>query len=176
MKALTGREMVRFPAPLDLTPLYYVGHPEPVTLPRYIETNEAICKGGILPESDIQLTKILDRLILIKDIKLIKLVCKFFLRILPLITGKVENREVISSFRSDIIGLKNQKSIHLSYAVVGPIAKLTAIPASIAAQMIINDEIKSKGVFPPEGCEDLNLEQFKKELKKKDLHIIESHY
>ncbi|MFX1470626.1 MAG: saccharopine dehydrogenase family protein [Promethearchaeota archaeon] len=175
IRALTDREIVRFPAPLGSIPLYYVGHPEPVTLPRYIETEEAICKGGILPESDIQLTKIMDKLILIKDIKIIKLVCKFFLRIFPLLTGNIKNREIISSFRSDIIGIKNQKDMHLSYAVVGSVAKLTSIPASITAQMIINNNIKSKGVFPPEGCAELNLDQFKNELKKRDIHIIESH-
>ncbi|MFX1277738.1 MAG: SDR family NAD(P)-dependent oxidoreductase, partial [Promethearchaeota archaeon] len=56
IKALTDKEFVKFPNPLGSVPLYYVGHPEPVTLPLYIDTNEAICKGGILPESDIMLT------------------------------------------------------------------------------------------------------------------------
>ncbi|NVM36543.1 MAG: SDR family NAD(P)-dependent oxidoreductase [Candidatus Lokiarchaeota archaeon] len=175
-RALTDREIVKFPAPLGSVPLYYVGHPEPITLPRYIETNEAICKGGILPESDILLTKILDKLIPVKDIKIMKLIVKFFLRILPLISGKVEEREIISAFRSDVIGIKNQKKAHLSNTVVGPVAKLTSIPASIIAQMIINSDIKSQGVFPPEGCSDLNLEQFKKELKKRNVHIMENHY
>ena len=72
IKALTDREVVSYPSPLGSVPLYYVGHPEPVTLPRYIETNEAICKGGILPESDILLTKILDKLIPVKHKKIMK--------------------------------------------------------------------------------------------------------
>ena len=173
IKALTDREVVEFPAPLGSAPLYFVGHPEPVTLPRYIETNEAICKGGILPESDIMLTKILDKIIPIKHDKIMKLICKFFLKIFPLITGKVEEREIISSFKTDVIGLKNQKNVHLSYAVIGEVAKLTSVPASITAQMIVNKEINSFGVFPPEGCPDLNLEQFKKELKKRNILITE---
>ncbi|MFX1346083.1 MAG: saccharopine dehydrogenase family protein [Promethearchaeota archaeon] len=173
IKALTDREVVEFPAPLGSVPLYFVGHPEPVTLPCYIETNEAICKGGILPESDILLTKILDKLILLKHEKIMKLVCKFFLKIFPLITGKVEEREIISSFRTDVIGLKNQKNVHLSYAVIGQVAKLTSIPASISAQMIVNKEINSFGVFPPEGCPDLNLELFRMQLKKRNIIISE---
>jgi len=171
IRALTDREVVEFPAPLGSAPLYFVGHPEPVTLPRYIDTNEAICKGGILPESDILLTKILDKIIPIKHDKVIKLVCKFFLKILPLITGKVEERDIISSFKTDVIGLKNQKNVHLSYAVIGEVAKLTSVPASISAQMILNKDIKTPGVFPPEGCPDLNLEKMKKELELRNINI-----
>ncbi len=171
IRALTDREVVKFPAPLGSVPLYFVGHPEPVTLPLYIETEEAICKGGILPESDILLTKILDRVILNKNEKIMKLVCKFFLKILPLITGKVEERDIISSFRTDVIGLKNQKKNHLSFSVIGEVAKLTSVPASITAQMIVNKDINSHGLFPPEGCPDLNLEKMKRELEKRNISI-----
>jgi saccharopine dehydrogenase-like NADP-dependent oxidoreductase len=171
IKALTDREVVKFPPPLGSAPLYFVGHPEPVTLPLFIETNEAICKGGILPESDILLTKILDKLIPIKHEKIMTLVCKFFLKIFPLITGKVEEREIVSSFRTDVIGLKNQKNIHLSFAVIGEVAKLTSVPASITAQMIVNKDINSNGVFPPEGSPDLNLDKMKKELEKRNIII-----
>jgi saccharopine dehydrogenase-like NADP-dependent oxidoreductase len=171
IKALTDREVVEFPAPLGSVPLYFVGHPEPVTLPLYIETNEAICKGGIFPESDILLTKILDKIIVNKHEKIMKIVCKFFLKILPLITGKVDEREIISSFRTDVIGLKNQKNIHLSYTVIGEVATLTSVPASIIAQMILNKDIISYGLFPPEGCPDLNLEKMKNELEKRNIRI-----
>lgn len=173
IKALTDREVVEFPPPLGLAPLYYVGHPEPVTLPIYIETNEAICKGGILPESDILLTKILDKIIINKHEKIMKIVCKFFLKIFPLITGKVEEREIISSFRTDVIGVKNQKKTHLSFTIIGEVAKLTSVPASVITQMILNKDIVSHGLFPPEGCPNLNLEKTKKELEKRNIKIIQ---
>ena len=173
VKALTEREIVKFPNPCGDIPLYYVGHPEPVTIPRYIKTDEAICKGGVLPESDIDLTRWMDRIIWFKHIKIIKLVCRFFLQILPLLTGKTEEREIISSFRSDVIGQKGGKDIHSSYAVVGPVAKLTSIPASIATQMIIKEEIAAPGVYPPEGCPDLNIENLRKELKTRDIEILD---
>jgi lysine 6-dehydrogenase len=176
IRALSDREIVKFPDPLGAVPLFYVGHPEPVTLPRFIETNEAICKGGILPESDILLTKIIDKLIPIKEVGIMKLIIKFFLRIFPLITGKVEERKIISAFRSDVIGLKNNKKNLLSYSVLGPVAKLTSTPASIIAQMILHGDIKSHGVFPPEGCPDLNLQQIQNELAKRNINIIEQHF
>ncbi len=85
----------------------------------------------------------------------------------------MEEREIISSFRTDVIGLKNQKKNHLSFAIIGEVAKLTSVPASIIAQMILNKDINSHGLFPPEGCPDLNLEKTKKELEKRNIKIIQ---
>ncbi|MCK4282239.1 MAG: saccharopine dehydrogenase NADP-binding domain-containing protein [Candidatus Lokiarchaeota archaeon] len=174
VKALSEREVVKFPDPCGLIPLYFVGHPEPVTIPRFIKTNEAVCKGGILPESNVQLTRTMDKLIPIKNIIIMKMVCKFFLKILPLLTGEIEKREIISAFSSEIIGQKQQKDIRLSYATVGAVAKLTSAPASIASQMIVEKEISTPGVFPPEGCPDLNITKMIKELEKRGIYIIEN--
>jgi saccharopine dehydrogenase-like NADP-dependent oxidoreductase len=175
IRALTEREMIKFPDPCGYIPLYYVGHPEPVTIPRFIKTNEVICKGGILPESDILLTRTIDKVVLVKHNIIMKLVCKFFVKILPLLTGKTEEREIISSFRSELTGIKNQKQLRLSYTVLGNVAKLTSVPASIITQLILNKEIKSYGVLPPEGCPDLNLKRFAQELEKRNINIIKEH-
>jgi saccharopine dehydrogenase-like NADP-dependent oxidoreductase len=172
IRALTDREMIRFPDPCGYIPLYYVGHPEPVTIPRFIETEDAVCKGGILPESDILLTRTIDKVVLIKHNIIMKLVCKFFVKILPLLTGKTEEREIISSFRSELTGVKNQKESRLSYTVLGNVAKLTSVPASIITQFILNKDIKSYGVFPPEGCPDLSIDKMKKELERRNIYIF----
>ena len=37
--------------------------------------------------------------------------------------------------------------------------------------MILNGEINSHGVFPPEGCPDLNLDRMKRELEKRNITI-----
>ncbi len=175
LKALTQREVINFPDPCGSVPVFFVGHPEPVTLPRYINTKEAVCKGGILPESDVMLTKIIDKLVWIKNIKLIKLISTFFLKILPLLTGKVEDREIMSAFRSEIIGIKDQKEYHLLYTVIGQVAKLSGTPASIAAQMLLNGEINAPGIFPPEGCSELDLIKFEKELNNRGIYFIKTY-
>ncbi|MBA7700306.1 hypothetical protein ES703_109017 [subsurface metagenome] len=53
-------------------------------------------------------------------------------------------------------------------------AKLTSAPASIASQMIVEKEISTPGVFPPEGCPDLNITKMIKELEKRGIYIIEN--
>ena len=174
VKALTEREIVKFPDPCGLIPIYYVGHPEPITIPRYIDTNEAVCKGGVLPEENILLTQVLDRLIIVKNVKLIKLICKFFLRIFPLLVGKAEEREVLSAFRSDVIGQRQQKNLRISHAVVGAVTNLTSMPASIAAQMIVENNKTTPGVFPPEGCPDLNVNKMISELEKRQIYLVKS--
>nr|HDO81204.1 hypothetical protein [Candidatus Bathyarchaeota archaeon] len=173
VRALTEREEVEFPEPCGLVPVYHVGHPEPVTIPRYIETSEATCKGGILPESNITLTKAVDKLLFIKTSWSVRWTCKFFLKLLPLLSGSTEEREVVSAFRSDVKGKKRGRETSFSYAVVGKVARLTSAPASITAQMISERQVESRGVFPPEGCPDLNIETFMKELKRRNVEIVE---
>ena len=174
VKALSEREVIKFPDPCGLVPIYYVGHPEPITIPRYINTDEAVCKGGVLPESDILLTRTLDKVIPYKNIKIMKLVCKFFLKILPLLTGEIEKREILSAFRTDVIGVRHQKKVRISHAIVGAVAKLSSTPASIAAQMIAKKEIITPGIYPPEGCPDLNINKMIKELEKREIYIKEN--
>jgi saccharopine dehydrogenase-like NADP-dependent oxidoreductase len=174
VRALTEREIVKFPDPCGLIPIYYCGHPEPVTIPRYIDTDEAICKGGVLPEENILLTKLLDRLIIVKHVKLMKLICKFFLRMLPILMGKAEEREVLSAFRSDVIGKSRNKNLRISRAVVGSVTNLTSMPASIAAQMILEKNNTTPGLFPPEGCPDLNANRMIAELEKRGIYIEEN--
>ena len=74
-----------------------------------------------------------------------------------------------------MIGLKESRKRHLSYSVVGPVAKLTATPASIAAQMLLKGEIKNTGIFPPEGCRDLDIIKFRNELEQRGIYFIEAH-
>jgi len=48
----TGEETVQFPDPLGACMVRYVGHPQPLTMPRYIKgLKNVIVKGGILPAS-----------------------------------------------------------------------------------------------------------------------------
>jgi len=47
-----GEEWVNFPPPFGTAPVYYFGHPETITLPRYIEgVKNAYCKGTFFPSS-----------------------------------------------------------------------------------------------------------------------------
>jgi len=116
----------------------------------------------------------MDKLIPIKNTIIMKLVCKFFLKIFPLLTGEVEKREIISAFGCEIIGQKQQKDVRISFATVGPVAKLTSTLASIASQMVFEREISTPGVFPPEGCPDLNITKILKELDKRGIYILEN--
>jgi hypothetical protein len=39
--------------------------------------------------------------------------------------------------------------------------------------MIAKEEISAAGVFPPEGCPDLDINKLVKELEKREIHIME---
>ncbi len=54
----SGEEEVEFPEPLGKCKLHYVGHPQPVTISRYVKNvNTVTIKGGFLPEWVDQLIK-----------------------------------------------------------------------------------------------------------------------
>jgi len=44
----SGREKMRFPEPVGVVNVFHVGHPEPVTIPRYINARNVTLKGGLV--------------------------------------------------------------------------------------------------------------------------------
>jgi len=171
VRALSQREVVTFPEPCGAVPVFHVGHPEPMTIPRFIKAQEVCCKGGILPESDITLTRVLDRVLVVKTAGTIRLLARVVLRFLPLLSGDTRGRQIRSAFRTDVEGTKGGKPVSRSRCVVGEVAALTGVPASIAAQLISGGRIRAAGVFPPEGCPDLPVETFLEELAKRGIRI-----
>lgn len=49
IKALSEPELFEFPEPIGAWELAHAGHPEPITIPRYIKTGNVYNKGGIWP-------------------------------------------------------------------------------------------------------------------------------
>ena len=113
VQALTGREIVHFPDPAGRVALYYTGHPEPVSIPRYIETNEVICKGGVRPESDIDITRAIDKQLTfpLKHVFILKVICKLVLDIIPLFAGNVEEREVLAANLVEVVGKQKERDV-----------------------------------------------------------------
>jgi len=171
IRALSEREVVVFPAPCGPVPVFHVGHPEPITIPRFIPAQEVCCKGGILPESDITLTRVLDRIVAVKTVGTLKFLSRVVLRVLPLISGDTGSRQVRSAFRTDVEGERGGAQVSRSFCVVGEVAALTSAPASIAAQLIRAGEIRSAGVFSPEGCPDLPVGRFLEALGERGIRI-----
>jgi len=191
LPAGSGPEIVDFPPKIEV---FHVGHPEPVTLPRYIEGVKVVTnKGGIVPAWLNQLyLRLVDlgfgstKTLKVKGISITPR--DFTLGLFhalgdfasPEALGRMleEAKETMGGMRIDVLGEKDGKATKLTYRlgasveVAGAMAATTSIPLSIGAQMLARGEIKVGGVFAPEGC--VNSKAFLDQLKKRGFEIYET--
>lgn len=181
--AFSEPETVEFLSPLGKLEVRYTGHAEPVTLPRYIKgLKYAAIKGTLFPPRIIDLYTTFMEVgfgstedFIIKEglsMPLAELTMRVF-RALPIFAPKffddilVESQEkyqgCAGAFHVEVIGEKHGEKISCIYDAVGDsVTRDTAIPASLAALMILRGEVEAKGVLAPEGA--VNPELFLSEL------------
>jgi saccharopine dehydrogenase (NAD+, L-lysine-forming) len=160
VKAGTGEETVNFLEPLGACQVRYVGHPQPLTMPRYIEgVKTVVIKGVMIPawvdrliqeqnESGFLSTEPVD----VKGAK----VAPYDLT-LQLWRSIPDNRDqgpMASGMKVIVKGERAGKQVTFTSDIVGRTAPGTGIAASIAALMLHSGDIKVKGAVAPEGCID----------------------
>jgi saccharopine dehydrogenase-like NADP-dependent oxidoreductase len=167
----SDREKILFPEPVGEIYVYHLGHPEPVTIPRFIDAKTVTLKGGLSEEELNQLCIWLNRLHVIsttarKDLigQLVKLTAPVLYQI-----GKPENP--CSAIRVDISGRKGGKRKQFTYGAADHMNNLTGLPLAIGALMMGKGQIKARGVQAPESCVD--AEAFLSELGKRDVRVYE---
>ena len=165
--ALSGAVEVEFAAPMGRWPVYYVGHPEPVTLPRYIRgvrtvTNRGNCWPAI---ADIgQLLKPYADLGLLSTEPLT-------IGEVPIVRRDFTVHHLMSVFQDqalapspdephfaihvDVRGHAGGLGVQYVYDThVADTSEATGVSASICAQMIASGAITRRGACAPEGCVD----------------------
>jgi len=142
VKAGGEKEEVSFPEPFGKHPTYFTGHPEPVTIPRYLKgLKTIILKGALVPNWQNTLVKLFVKLRLTKTstrkrrlAKLIHSIEDFFR------SSGVE----ASAVRVDVI----HKGGKVVFASVDRMFRLTALPAALGAKYLAKREIVKHGVPP----------------------------
>ncbi|MBN2157260.1 MAG: saccharopine dehydrogenase NADP-binding domain-containing protein [Candidatus Lokiarchaeota archaeon] len=164
-----GFEKVEFPAPLNDVTVFDCGHPEPVTIPKYLENiEECTLKGGLTPEWNNNFAAGLKGLGLINTPKM----QKFFGKIIHKFEAIFEKGGGIeaSSARVDLWGKLDGKNVHLAYATPSiPMGELTGYPAAITAKLFAEGKISGTGIIPPE-VQDPKL--FLDELEKIGIKMV----
>jgi lysine 6-dehydrogenase len=168
----------RFLEPLGICHVRYVGHPQPITLPRYIKgVKNVIIKGGLLPlwvdelikeqkETGLLSTKAID----IKGVNVTPY--DLALKLWETIPKGRDNGPQSSGLKVIVKGEKDGKKITYTADMVGRMAPGTGLPASIAALMMNAGHITAKGVVAPEGCVDPDI--FLSEFLKRGAKIHQS--
>jgi len=195
VSALSEQEVVEFPPPLREIEVFHVGHPEPVTIPRYIKGVKVVTnKGTVWPSFMAEATKVFADLGLIglkeftiKGVTMpVRDVAVEFVMSIPELTPAktisalaTEADERYGECALEGVGLKVKvkgesrgKTVCCSYGVACRSAIFcTALPAVIGALMIARNEVKERGVFAPEGV--IDSKKFLKEIAK-DIEILET--
>lgn len=165
-----GEEELEFPEPFGKVKAFHVGHPEPITLPRYLKDVEYVDDKGvfhppfirdlILKMGEIGLFS--EKPIKIRDVSLSPVdFAANFLREKCLETDV--SRE--GAIRVEVKGKEEGKPTRYVYSGTGTMGPGTGIPASTGAQMLAEGKIEMKGAFAPEGC--IEPEEFASKLLEK---------
>jgi len=168
----SGKEVVLFPQPVGRVNCYHLGHPEPVTLPRFLHGVKTVTlKGGLSEQPLNDLAIWLARLRLTNTPAKKDVLGQIIKATLPLLSKLGEAEEPCSAVRVDVGGWTNSTYRQVSYGAAAHMPELTGIPLAIGALMLARGDIKMTGVVAPEAC--IEPEPFFSELERRGVAIHE---
>jgi saccharopine dehydrogenase (NAD+, L-lysine-forming) len=160
----TGEETAQFLEPLGTCVVRYVGHPQPITIPRYIEgVKKVVIKGALIPAWVDELIKeqketgfLGTQPVEVRGATVTPY--DLTLKLWETIPENRDNGPQASGLKVIVKGERGGKQVTYTADIVGRMAPGTGLPASIAALMMDAGEVTVKGVVAPEGC--INPEKF----------------
>jgi saccharopine dehydrogenase-like NADP-dependent oxidoreductase len=168
--AFSGLKQVRFAAPVGEVETYYVPHSETHTIHRFIGKGVRVVDvRGTWPREIMQALRVFAALELTgtreTEFRGQPIPTKEFLRahILQHVADFSGEDECAFLLNVQVAGVRNGQRVNLEYTTQHPprsawgkaaTAKMTGIPASIAAQKLARNEVTRKGVMAPEACFD----------------------
>ncbi len=163
----SGMELVEFDE--GIAPCYFCGHPEPVTLSRYIPGVKRVTNRGSLTPAWVTKEMLTAIDIGFGSPESIEVRRGVFVAprdvALRVIGSNYLNRPpdpAVSGLKVVIEGERNNKYCRLEYRLGRrrdekaeySMDVVTAPPAAVAALMLLRGDVKTKGVYGPEGCLD----------------------
>lgn len=156
----TGEEMATFLEPLGTCQVRYVGHPQPITIPRYIEgVKKVVIKGALIPGWVDELIKgqndtgfLSTEALEVRGNKIVPY--DLTLKLWETIPRGRDNGPNSSGLKVIVKGERDGNRMTYTADMAGRMAPGTGLPASIAALMMDAGEVAVKGVVAPEGCID----------------------
>lgn len=155
-----GEEVLHFLPPLNECTVRFVGHPQPLTIPRYIQgVRNVIIKGGLIPKwVDDYIMRQKEMGLLEREYVKVHGVevesYEFTLSLWDKLLKSKDKGPLASGLKVVVKGKKDGSYIQYTADIAGRMAPGTGLPAAIAAGMLAKGMIKEKGVVAPEGCID----------------------
>jgi lysine 6-dehydrogenase len=143
-----GREPVEFPAPLGRVSTSYVGHPEPVTLPRFLPGLRRVeLKGGLAEAALDRLATAVSRVGLTRTHARRERLAAVLEPLLPTLESLVGPSAAASAWRVD----GAYAGEHRSLWGQGRMRDLTGVPLACGALLLARGEVERTGAFAPEA-------------------------
>jgi len=178
VRGFSEPEEVEFMPPVGKMMVVYTGHPEPVSLPRYINgVKHVSIKGALFPSKMMDLYGMLIeagfgstenfavtdtismpfRELAVKIIRFMPhLAPGYFKGILEEALGKY--KACAGAFKIVVSGRKGDKDMTYVYDLIADnVARSTALPAVMAALTVLDGKVKETGVLAPEGALDVGM-------------------
>jgi saccharopine dehydrogenase (NAD+, L-lysine-forming) len=157
--ALSGMEQeVDMPAPYGRMPTAFVGHPEPVTLSRWIPGVQQVINKYAAPAEEIGFYLGLQELGLMQKEPVSVRGQQVSPRdLLVTLMSSVPHEDSgqeppQSAAMLEVKGTLDGAERLIRISITGNMAPMTSIPAAIGAELLARGEISEKGVLPPEAC------------------------
>lgn len=160
----TEESAIEFLDPLGVCHVRYVGHPQPLTIPKYIKgVKNVIIKGALIPKWVDELIKqqkdtgfLGNEPIEVKGTRVTPY--DLALKLWETIPEGRDNGPQSSGLKVIVKGERGGNKVVYTADMAGRMAPGTGLPASIAALMMVAGDVTEKGVVAPEGC--VNPEKF----------------
>jgi len=166
----TGKEVILFPPPVGRVNCYHLGHPEPVTLPRFLEGMRTVTlKGGLSEQPLNDLAIWLARLRLTDTAAKKDVLGQIIKATLPFLSKLGEAPDPCSAVRVDVGGWADGVYRQVSYGAAAHMPELTGLPLAIGALMLARGEVRMPGVVAPEAC--IAPDPFLAELERRGVAI-----
>ncbi len=177
-QGFTQPEVIEFMPPVGKLEVVLTGHPEPVSLPRYIKgVKNVSIKGALYPPKMMELYRWLidtgfgsNEQFKVNDevsmpfrelaVRIIRSMPRFapdyFKDVLDDALGKYE--ACAGTFKIVVSGKKGDSQVSITYDLMANnVAHSTALPAVIAALALMDGKVKHSGVMAPEGALDAGM-------------------
>ncbi|ADU52220.1 Saccharopine dehydrogenase [Thermaerobacter marianensis DSM 12885] len=168
----SGAERVVFPRPLGPVTVFHVGHPEPVTLPRFIpELQEVRLKGGLAEPVLNRLAVGFGRWGLMATHRRRQRLGAILKPLLPLLERVGAPARPASGLVVRVRGRQDGQPVERVYRAVAPMASLTAVPVALGALWMAQGRIQGPGVLAPEAPGGPEPEAFFQELERRGVRV-----
>jgi saccharopine dehydrogenase (NAD+, L-lysine-forming) len=172
-----GKEVIDFPE-LGRVEVMHIGHPEPLTLARFIEgVRYADNKATFLPVEVNRMIVELGRVARSRQpvvldghpVDPMDFAAMHLYQTCKAMTDVPKT----GALRTEVRGVLEERPVRLVYSAAGRIGKGTGIPCAIGAQLIAAGSIRRKGVFPPEARGVIDPEMFLQAVEMRNIGEIQ---